>query len=502
MAITVEQYQKQVKNNGNFPSFFTEHLEALGIKEKKISSALNVYKRYCSDNGHKNTLVKTDIEFNKERTKRKNRKSTTALETVYHGNDVRKYIEKVLIAKAETRDVYKGEIIESINDLKNNMLREDWDVFLQLLLYLEKPTKLLKIKDYIRSISRLIYHRHNWINDYSDWKPNTHNPHKQFSSLVRFLLCKYEMPKFMDSAWTDGKDSNVNLFLHLASGKNVRKFREIPFPLTKKMAHMFLQAPDHYDIGTAFWWGKVHAMGGDQRTMEALRDTKVIQNKTVEGRTNPQFLDIYNKFKESVIEFFINYPMLDTAHYNPIVDYVWYVRYEPRTEFIERGVAVNVEPLQPNFSMNGRSPDALLNHVERWHRQLGKEKKGSRAKQWERRKDISDFSIKFGTPGKGNFRVYYIRELVSHAELSSEGRAMGNCVASYSYSCVNGGTSIWSMIRENNMGTKHLATIEVNKDRNITQAKGPRNARLGKLAGDILNRWASKEKMMVSSYIR
>jgi hypothetical protein len=37
-----------------------------------------------------------------------------------------------------------------------------------------------------------------WIRNPEDWKIPSYNIKKQFSSLLRHLLCKYDVPAFMD----------------------------------------------------------------------------------------------------------------------------------------------------------------------------------------------------------------------------------------------------------------------------------------------------------------
>jgi len=499
MAITVDSYIRRTEKNPDFTEFFSKHLNSLGIKSTNVKQELQKYKTFCSDNGFKNTLNKSWIEFSKETKLFNWKKAGTILVKDYYGKDIRKFIEKSLIPatykeRTEGGGYTKGRIADAITSACKHMLEEDQDVYLNLLLHIEKYSKMLTVSSFVNPLARLTYYNHYWINDYKNWKPSTHNMHKQFSSLLRFLLCKYEMPKFMDSAWYNSSEAQEKMFIHIAKGKNIRTAENLPFPLTKKMAHYFSLTPDHYDINTAFHWAKILAMGGDERTVEALRDTKIIRDNSTVHK------DI-DKFKESIITFFIDNPMLDTEHYNPIVDYVWYVKYEPRREFIERGVAVDLPPLQPNFSMNGRTPDSLLKQVERWHRQLGKEKKGTGVKQWEHRKDVKDYSIQFGTSKKKNVRFYNIRELLSTSELGVEGRSMSNCVASYSRSCAGGRTSIWSLTKEDHQGVKHLVTIEVDKEKVLRQAKGPRNAMPSSNDKSIIRRWTSKEGLTIPSYL-
>jgi hypothetical protein len=60
----------------------------------------------------------------------------------------------------------------------------------------------------------------------------------------------------------------------MASGKNIRTART-PMPLTKMMAHHFLEAPATASIEGAFRWGEVHALGGDATLTHALLGTRL-----------------------------------------------------------------------------------------------------------------------------------------------------------------------------------------------------------------------------------
>ena len=141
----------------------------------------------------------------------------------------------------------------------------------------------------------------------------------------------------MDSVWFNGNVTHQNWFKHIGTGQNIRTARDMPIPLTKKLAHHFLKAPRHYTIEEALRWGQVHALGGDKYLTDALRGTRLTQTFSNDG------------FWINVIRFFIANPMLDVSHTNPIIDYIWHQKYENQRIFVERGVAREIGPAQPNF---------------------------------------------------------------------------------------------------------------------------------------------------------
>ena len=191
--------------------------------------------------------------------------------------------------------------------------------------------------------------------------------------------------------------------------------------------------------------------------------------------------------------------MLDPVHVNPIIDYIWHQRYEPRVAFVERGVARELGPEQPNFSMRGRTVVSLLISVEKWHRRLGREVAGGRL-QW-RKSAFQDYEFVEGTEQSKNMKIWRIRELLSSEELVSEGQRMRHCVASFASSCHAGKCSVWSMDVETDEGIQPLVTIEVNNARKeIRQVRGRFNRISTEKERDVLRRWAMREGLTTAYY--
>jgi hypothetical protein len=348
----------------------------------------------------------------------------------------------------------------------------------------------------IRTIARMCSL---FIRNLDDWNPNTKNRHKQFASLVRHLFAKYDVPQFMDEAWflnqawptstLNGKPvpgKQLQWWLDIAGGKNIRKSGQLPWPLTKRMAHNFLQAPNDFTINGAFRWAQIHALGGDERIVRAVMRTFLGQNL---------FQGDQHTFYTSVIRFFINNPMLDTEHYGPVLDYL------RNQKFVtQRGAA---GPPQPNLSMKDRQADALLKQVEAWHARLGQESKRRRyATKWEHHAGIGDWT--YTEKKKDRSINYSIEQLLSASALKGEGRRLEHCVGSYTWSCSNGRVSIWS-VRRNDPGGLYepLGTVEiVNEHHRIVQFAAKRNRAPGPKAKFLVEKWAQEFGIEVSRWIR
>jgi hypothetical protein len=168
--------------------------------------------------------------------------------------------------------------------------------------------------------------------------------------------------------------------------------------------------------------------------------------------------------------------------------------------FVDRGVVRNDGPEQPNFSMNGRTPNTLLLQVENWHRRLGKESRGENLK-WAKSK-YADFRHIEGRAASRNMKVWTIRELLSSKELIAEGREQCHCVATYARSCVSKQTSIWTMDVQATQARQKLLTIELHHPtKTIRQVRGLRNRMATNGEMDVVRRWAHKEGLSIASYV-
>lgn len=444
-----------------------KHIKSLSFKTEEE------YFSWCTQYGFSAIFPKTIHQLDKEFKLRQ--------KCIY--DDSMKKHRKIKTFKAlikTFRENKKSRDIKSSlkQEIQHNFIRyfeeaKNWgveDIYLNMLEYLDKVSKLTK-NNYFVEILAVVLRHENWLKNFESWKPITHNPDKQLSCLLRHLLVKYEVPLFMDSAWNRcGRDLHRDWFIFIGNGGNIRKAKGLPIPLTKKQANYFIQTPDHYTINQAFIFSQILSEGGSVRLADSIKETYLMdlnQNR--------------NDFNLSVIKFFIRHPMLDLVHVGPIIDYIWNQKYVQTIDGI----------VQPNFSMNGRSPESLLNAVDRWHRQLGKEKKGG-IKTWERC-SIKEFEIHYGSAQKNTLKIWKIVELCSSKELTLEGRAQKSCVSSYAYSCVNKQCAIFSLrvgVSANIFEIK--TTIEV-RNRTICQIRNKYNKFPNKQEVDIINKWAKKE---------
>src|SRR5262249_9328094 len=132
---------------------------------------------------------------------------------------------------------------------------------------------------YAEGLVRLHDRKGQWIRDPLDWRPNSHNAGRQFSSLARHLLARYKVPIFLDAVWFRG-DRGAHIFrdwfVHIGSGHNIRTAKT-PYPLTKMMAHHFVHAPDDATIEGALMLADIKTLGGSPRLAAAFVATRLGQ---------------------------------------------------------------------------------------------------------------------------------------------------------------------------------------------------------------------------------
>lgn len=394
----------------------------------------------------------------------KRRKDVSAfLDEVQDGTNVR-FIDSKL-----------SRVMEKYVKGKNKGL--DRPRYVRALKSLADNSKLVN-EQYLRGLLELIRDEPDQVRSLDSWQPRTYNADRQFSSLARHLFAKYDVPLFMDRAWFSGNRLHQTWFKHIGSGGNMRTAPNLPVPLTKMMAHHFLSAHPEYTIERALRRAQALGLGTDERIAAAIAESRLAQ----------EFKD--NDFWLSVIGFFARNPMLDSMHVGPIIDFIWNQKYEDVLVVVGRGVTENRGPAQPNFTMKGRTVTALLQQVERWHKNLGKGFGGDL--KWARC-SIAEFEYVEGSADKNNLRIWRIAELLSSCDLVTEGRELNHCVASYARSCFGGTTSIWSLTLQEQGGPRKLITIEVDiKKKKVYQVRGQHNRYPSNKEQEIVQRWATQ----------
>ena len=339
----------------------------------------------------------------------------------------------------------------------------------------------------IRACVQIARKRGFWKRQPESWVAPAANPFVQFKSLVRHLFERFDVPTFLTFAWcsADRKCWQIDLYLRLAAGRSIRQFEwplPYPVPMTKREARWFMQAPDDCFVIGAWRWAQVRALGGDRQLALLLTMASALLIPTE-----------HEEFWKSVIRFLIDNAPMTAVEIDEIVGFINQQRFQPAEKVWGRGAGP--EPLQPEFSLKGRSLMSLRRHMVNWRTEL-----------LLKRPALTQSDPRWTRTSIGAFRhttgdtVWTIDELLSDRELRIEGGIMKHCVATYIQECAQRRTSIWSMKMQQGERRKRTLTIEVlPNSRIIWQAKGKHNDPPDEPETEMLRRWAAQEGLTIRS---
>lgn len=458
------------------------HIRDLGLKTAEA------YFAWCEEVGVAASLEKSPVEREREIALKTARLAAREARTKLHRNP-RKFLTEVCAGRVAASDVERpgwreaGAVIAAAKAGEGE--RESLAEFL---LHLERASDLVfasatvagQQRLYLEGLIRLHERRKQWLRDVQGWRAESHNAHRQFASLCRHLLAKYDVPAFLDEAWLRGDRGAHRYrdwFVHIGLGHNIRTAKT-PYPMTKMIAHHFVHAPSGVSIEGALMFADVKALGGSGRLAAALMGTRLGQRVETDEARRAFWLSLYR--------FFVANPMLDLRHAGPIVDFLNFHKFETREVVVGPGRVERRPPPQPNLTMARRTPDSLLAQVEAWHGELRKGR-GQETRFW-RASGIAGLELQTGPRERPELRTTWrMRELLSGADLVEEGRRLRHCVSSYAESCARGACSIWSLERRRggDDGAERLLTVEVDKANTVVQARG------------LANRWPNDQEMNV-----
>ncbi len=387
--------------------------------------------------------------------------------------------------------------LESPSDLlKGSPLRPELKILGHLEWCCRERSDLLSsrwISRYAEALIALSAHWREWVRPLDHWEPSGSDPEDQFTSLVGHLLALYDVPRFMDAAWHQGWTAEgirqQGWFKHIGRGESIRTAEDLPIPITKRMAHFFVQGPSDLPISGAFRYAQVQGLGGEESLARSLLGT----------RLGIDFCNHY--FWVTVIRWLIDHPEVVDFHHGPIIDFLHDQKFVPSVNnaLVHLPGQPELVPVQPNLSMKGRSPSSLLRAVETWHREM-----------YARRKPIRGDWHTSGIPSfchevidEAGTASYRIKELLRTWELDEEGRTLNHCVSAYAPFCLNGQSSIWSLSRMDSLGNvERLLTIQVqNATKEIVQARGWKNRLPTAEEFRILAAWTQAGGPRVSSWL-
>jgi hypothetical protein len=444
--------QQPMPSTNSLQTVTMQHIRTLGLENT------DDYRDWCRHNKLGDTLQKTPAQLDKERAVHT---LTLAKQQMGQTRDLLAAIHAGQLREGELKTALLKKIHIGFTALTNN----GRDALLALLLHIEGETDLLSIapgtsrwgrregNTLVEGLVALAHHYAHWLQPVDHWRPQSREPRTQFGQLARHLMARYEVPTFMDVVWFRSDEEarrQQAWFVHLGAGQNIRR-ADLPLVLSKKQAHHFLSAPEHYTVEEALRRAQVLGHGGNEALADALIKTRL-------GRS---FSD--EAFWNSVVLFFVRLNDLDLERVGPIVNYIYHQK------FLRDG---DEAPPDPNFSMKSRSLPKLLKHVKAWEERWTREAllQPIQPKDKSKRK-FSHFECEEKDERSGRMLLWSIQELTTARALAKEGDEMNHCVASYSSKL--GDLSIWSLQVRDGERTRRVMTVSIdNEECTVTQAKG------------------------------
>jgi hypothetical protein len=303
-------------------------------------------------------------------------------------------------------------------------------------------------------------------------------PERRFLALVRFCFASYPVALHLERAWIDAvrtpaprahavaacieHDHETPDFCHwyivAARGGSLHKQAAHAF-LSKRETHHFLAAPDEVSSSRhAFWYALARAQGADLGTALRIAQSSLVR------------LPMTSPIGKDAARFFVRNPMT-MAEMNDLLDFF-------RAS----------QEADANFSLTGRSVEALRRRMRQWHREL-RQRQFVCGGSWDG-SPLPDVAYEAGNEEKR--AIWRFKQIKTGNDLFEEGRRMHHCVVTYKPGCIGGAISIWSVSCEFPIGQLNRSvTLEVRQDGAIVQCRGFANRLPHANEVAMVKRWAT-----------
>jgi hypothetical protein len=304
-------------------------------------------------------------------------------------------------------------------------------------------------------------------------------PEEQLRRLANHLLERWSVPSWLEAVWLGDLPREQAWFVHLGSGENLRTAPDLPFPMSKRMAHFAVNAPRGLTPSQALRWGQCRSMDIPEELCGELVNTRLSHPLPDEP------------FWKTVLQWFSIYPEA-FGHASTIIDYIFAQR-------IGDFAPARVD----GWKIAGRAPDRLLAEARHWHAELNRRRQMIRhfAPIWNScgipgltpKPADPSAPTKKTAPAKNAASAWCIEELLSIDQLEIEGARLHHCVASYGPLASSGRCAIYSLRRNNGNEQSSSVTIEVRPGQMmIVQARSLQNAEPAEKDRLLIEFWAKQ----------
>ena len=297
----------------------------------------------------------------------------------------------------------------------------------------------------------------------SPWSENRIGEYSFF--LVEKMFKVYGISVYFAKAHIELKMTIIEKawFNDVLSGKNLIYSANLPFKLSKKVAHEFNTSHQIYSNSVTEGLVRTALFSEVQDMAFATAIITKIRSFSETDFWIKTMVLLYRKGLRA-----------DTIELNELYDYIHYQVYQ-----LERKIDFTTKKLSN-----------LIDESNQWHLAIH----FAKVKKRLRLKRLPIFKIKPYFLERNNCR-YVIKQLKTNYELAIEGEQMKHCVFFYTYDCLNSGSYIFSLknIIKNTDSKESteitMITIEVNNNR-IVQKMGEFNRPCNQLEDDLIEEWA------------
>jgi len=319
---------------------------------------------------------------------------------------------------------------------------------------------LVAQSDFIIATRHVAQHHETFLRPVNEWRLPSSDVKSNVDALVQHCLVQYPVPAFMVAAWTDVRmEAERSWYLTLAAGGNLRSCENLPFSISKKVAHHFMQAPANVSIGGAIRYAQVRAFNGSEELALGIAQS-TLQHLSYGN----------NEFWMPVLQFLSVHGMPVQVGLPNLIAYL-----------------ANQDARDNGFSISGRSMQRLEMDALAWVAQ-------QRAYHGAGLSWLPSGIALYKAEGR-NGEQWFVQELCSSKALADESARMSHCIADYDTEAADGNCVIFSLrkVGPSFQGAKSMATIEVDAHSlGISEAAGNCNSEVTGEIEEHMLAWAKQ----------
>jgi hypothetical protein len=308
--------------------------------------------------------------------------------------------------------------------------------------------------------------------------------HRPGIRLVYNLLIEYGVSHFFIYNFFQ---DNLSLqekewFIDVLQGINLADSKNLPFKLTRKIAHFFRVLPSDWKINSnQILFQPPASYYGITNNNYSLTQSLIYCAIYFDVRDEVYTREVLRNLRRTVnVDFWITtlcqlyHKGLREYDLNQVFDYI-------DDQVIRNGRKIN---------FNTKKLTNLLEEAHTWHDELILMRIGKYKRVYHLPKsDIGTFKIEYKD------KKYKIKQLLTNKELVEEGIKLKHCVGTYTDNCIDRGSFIFSLrLDKENEEIIPLITIEVNNKR-ILQKRGKWNRDCLKEEDSLIQIWATENKL-------